>query len=150
MKKTDLNSKTNSTILVPTDFSEGSTRALRQAERLARALEEKILLIHVIGPVSYFVSESIQWADLYERMASSVQPMLEKLVQGIEEKGIEISAELIQGTPYEEIARKAEEEKVDMIVMGTHGRTGLPHLFLGSVAERVLRTAPCPVLTVRL
>lgn len=149
MTKSEEKTSPLSTILVPTDFSDCSRSALKQAERLAKALGEKILLVHVIDPVSYYVSESLQWADLYERFATTVQPLLNGLIQEVEKESLEISAELVQGAPYQEIVRKAEEVKVDLIVMGTHGRTGLPHFFLGSVAVRVLRMAPCPVLTVK-
>ena len=68
----------------------------------------------------------------------------------LREKNLKVKTYLVSGTPYREILKKTQLEKVDLIVMGTHGRTGVEHLLLGSVAERVVRLSPCPVLTVRL
>jgi nucleotide-binding universal stress UspA family protein len=137
------------TILVPTDFSDNSTEALDFAEILAKTLGAKIVLVHVIDTVSYIVSESLQWENVYSRLRAGVKPMLEKEVRRIDKKGLSAARDLIQGFPYDETVRKAREARADLIVMGTHGRTGMRHLLLGSVAERVVRLAPCPVLTVR-
>jgi len=68
----------------------------------------------------------------------------------LREKNLKVKTYLVSGAPYREILKKTQLEKVDLIVMGTHGRTGVAHLLLGSVAERVVRLSPCPVLTVRL
>jgi glycine betaine transporter len=145
-RKSPLNIKT---ILVPTDFSVYSKRALSYAEILAERFGAKIMLVHVIDTVSYIVSESLQWENLYPRLSASVKPMLEREVRGIDTKGLTARGDLIQGVPYDEIVKKARRVQADLIVMGTHGRTGMTRLLLGSVAERVIRLAPCPVLTVR-
>lgn len=138
------------TILVPTDFSEYSKQALSYAEMLAKPFEAKIVLIHVIDTVSYVVSESVQWTtDVSTRVQASVQPMLDGLVRDAQKRGVVAESRLSQGVPYDQIVKTAENVNADLIVMGTHGRTGMSHVLLGSVAERVVRLAPCPVLTVR-
>ncbi len=137
------------TILVPTDFSEYSRQALSYAEMLAKTFEAKIVLVHVIDTVSYVVSESVQWTDVSARLEGIVQPMIEGLIREAEKRGVAVESKLSQGVPYDQIVKTAENVNADLVVMGTHGRTGIPHVLLGSVAERVVRLAPCPVLTVR-
>jgi nucleotide-binding universal stress UspA family protein len=141
--------RTIKTILVSTDFSDYSNKALDNATALAKTFGAKIVLIHVVDALSYVVSESLQWEKVYDRLSESIRPMLEKQVKEIEHVGVSATCELIQGVPYEQIAKKAGEIKADLIVMGTHGRTGVRHLLLGSVAERVIHLAPCPVMTVK-
>ena len=137
------------TILVPTDFSDYSRQALSYAEMLAKTFDAKIVLIHVIDTVSYVVSESVQWTEVYARLEAAIQPMLEGLIREAEKRGVAAESKLTQGVPYDQIVKTAENVNADLVVMGTHGRTGIPHVLLGSVAERVVRLAPCPVLTVR-
>jgi nucleotide-binding universal stress UspA family protein len=137
------------TILVSTDFSDYSGRALSHAKFLAKTFGAKIVLVHVIDAMNYFVSESMVWEDVSARIRESVRPMLEKAVRETKGEGVSASSYLIQGVPYEEIVKKAGQSRADLIVMGTHGRTGVRHLLLGSVAERVIRLAPCPVMTVK-
>ncbi|MFZ5862349.1 MAG: universal stress protein [Nitrospirota bacterium] len=138
------------TILVPTDFSEYSKQALSYAEMLAKKFDAKIVLIHVIDTVSYIVSESVQWtADVSARVQGTIQPMLDDLIRDAEKRGIVAFSQLTQGVPYDQIVKAVEDIRADLIVMGTHGRTGMRHVLLGSVAERVVRLAACPVLTVR-
>jgi nucleotide-binding universal stress UspA family protein len=137
------------TILVPTDFSEYSRQALSYAEMLAKTFDAKIVLIHVIDTVSYVVSESVQWTDVYARLEGIIQPMLEGLIREAEKRGVAAESKLTQGVPYDQIIKTAENVNADLVVMATHGRTGVRHVLLGSVAERVVRLAPCPVLTVR-
>ncbi len=137
------------TILVPTDFSEYSRQALSYAETVAKTFDAKIVLIHVIDTVSYAVSESVQWNEVYARLEATVQPMLDGLIREAEKSGVAAESRLTQGVPYDQIVKTAENVHADLIVMATHGRTGMRHVLLGSVAERVVRLAPCPVLTVR-
>ena len=141
--------RTIKTILVSTDFSDYSKKALDNATALAKTFGAKIVLIHVVDALSYVVSESLQWEKVYDRLGESIRPMLEKQVNEIEHVGVSATSDLIQGVPYEQIVKKAGEIKADLIVMGTHGRTGVRHLLLGSVAERVIHLAPCPVMTVK-
>ena len=137
------------TILVPTDFSEYSRQALSYAEMVAKTFDAKIVLIHVIDTVSYAVTESVQWTEVYARLEATIQPMLDGLIREAEKRGVAAESKLTQGVPYDQIVKTAENVHADLVVMGTHGRTGIPHVLLGSVAERVVRLAPCPVLTVR-
>ncbi|MFZ5875462.1 MAG: universal stress protein [Nitrospirota bacterium] len=138
------------TILVPTDFSEYSRQALSYAEMLAKTFDAKIVLIHVIDTVSYVVAESVQWTtEVSARVQATIQPMLDGLVHDAQKRGVVAESQLTQGVPYDQIVKAAEESHADLIVIGTHGRTGMRHVLLGSVAERVVRLAPCPVLTVR-
>jgi nucleotide-binding universal stress UspA family protein len=131
-------------ILVPTDFSDCSEEALSYAETLAKSLDAKIVLFHVIDTLSY-----AQWENVYPRLRASVGPFLETKVKKINKRGVAAACDLVQGFPYDQIVKKAQKIGADLIVMGTHGRTGMDHLLMGSVAERVTRLAPCPVLTVR-
>ncbi|MEW6681484.1 MAG: universal stress protein [Nitrospirota bacterium] len=137
------------TILVPTDFSEHSRPALSYAEMLAKTFDAKIVLVHVIDTVSFAVAESVQWTELYPRLAEKIQPMLDGLIRESERKGVSAVGRVTEGVPYDQIVKAAEAANADLIVIGTHGRTGMRHVLLGSVAERVVRLAPCPVLTVR-
>jgi universal stress protein A len=139
-------------ILAPTDFSELSKQGLTSALELAEAFGAKLLLLHVVEPPPYPV-EGIVPSHLgatllndLERQASSDLAQMLYEAQGSQ---VEVARRVVVGIPYRKIVEVAEEEKSDLIVMTTHGRTGLGHLVMGSVAEKIVRTAPCPVLTIR-
>ncbi|MDP2156349.1 MAG: universal stress protein [Nitrospirota bacterium] len=141
------------TILFATDFSEGSKNALPYAVDLAKRYEAKLFLMHVI----YDVARTTGWyvphisvEEMYNDLEKSAKAELEKTF--IEEmKGVKaIEQVVMKGVPYEEITKFAETNKIDVIVLATHGRTGLDRLLFGSTAEQVVRYAPCPVLSVRL
>jgi nucleotide-binding universal stress UspA family protein len=136
------------TILVPIDFSSGSRGALRYATFLARRFQAKVIIFHAIETLSYGMTESLQWADLYANIKTIVDPLLDNAIQDLRDSGVAATGASSQGVAYDEIVKRAEEEGADLIVMGTHGRRGLRHLLMGSVAERVVRMAPCPVLTI--
>lgn len=138
-------------ILCPIDYSDCSARALRYAAGMALKDSAVLYLIHVVdkrvfdygGPI-YEVpvaldSETI--AKLEEKLRESVP----KEVRG----DIQVETLVTMGIPVEEILKVANEEEVDIVVMGTHGRTGIAHSIMGSVAENMVRRAPCPVLVVR-
>ncbi len=137
------------TILVPTDFSAGSQTALEHATALAKAFSAKLVVLHVIETYTHTVTESLQIVNVYELVRTAVEPVLEQMVQDLRKDQVSASSLLVKGTAYEEVVAKAKEVGADLIVMGTHGRRGVSSVFMGSVAERVVRTAPCPVLTVR-
>ncbi len=123
-------------ILVPTDFSPG-------------AADATLTLFHVYSLPTYVFPDGstfIAGAEVTARIERDVEEALSQAAQSITEVPVETRSQI--GSPWEEIVRAARE--YDLVVMGTHGRTGLRHLFLGSVAEKVVRHAPCPVLTVRL
>jgi nucleotide-binding universal stress UspA family protein len=139
-------------ILAPTDFSDFSKQVVKSALELAQAFDAKLLLLHVVElpsyPIEGLVPSSLgaNLLDDLERQASSELAGVLPEAQGGE---VDVGRRVIIGTPYRKIVEVAEDEKSDLIVMATHGRTGLSHLVLGSVAERVVRTATCPVLTIR-
>lgn len=149
MPKARTGKRAITTILVPTDFSEYSRQALSYAEMVAKTFDAKIVLIHVIDTVSYMVAESVQWTKVYARLEATIQPMLDGLIREAEKRGVAAKSKLTQGVPYDQIVKTAKNVNADLVVMATHGRTGMRHVLLGSVAERVVRLAPCPVLTVR-
>ncbi len=138
-------------ILAPTDFSEFSKQALDYAFALAQKFGAKLSLLHVIEPQAYPVeSYAPSWGTtMLEDLDRSARAELANLLPEAEDAKIEVTRFVVIGTPYLEILQTAEAEKADLIVMATHGRTGLSHLVMGSVAERVVRTASCPVLTLR-
>ncbi len=139
-----------STILVPHDFSPTADRALEVAKALARATDaKKLVLAHAhfvpleIGALAVQGVERV-YADI-ERQATE---RLEQIGTSLRDEGFNAEFVALQGAPEHVILEVVADKKADLIVMGTHARHGLRHLFLGSIAERVLRTAPCPVLTV--
>ena len=136
-------------ILVPTDFSPYSDYALQYASMMARAFKARILLIHVIEPLTYSVTDTLTVTNHFEALKTLAKPLLENIRKRFQKKGLRVEINLLTGVPYREILNKARQTKADMIVMGTHGRTGMEHILLGSVAEKVVRLAPCPVVTVR-
>jgi nucleotide-binding universal stress UspA family protein len=140
-------------ILVPIDFSEGGQEALDYAAGLF-AQDGQIIVLHVVEPLYYATP-----ADLYGSAANLgallneqqrfAKQQLAKVAQRLAKDGLRVKAVLETGAPYQMILDAAEKLKVDLIVMATHGRTGFTHLLLGSVAEKVVRSSRCPVLTVR-
>jgi universal stress protein A len=138
-------------ILVPVDFSPDSDRALAYAADLASALGAHLHLLHAYhlpplaaAPYGSSLPQSV-WDELRDAARAELEERREKLVG----RGLEAQAHLTTGMASEAIREAAAEVGADLIVMGTRGRTGLAHVLLGSVAERTLRTAPCPVLTVK-
>ena len=137
-------------ILVATDFSACAAAALDHAVDLATTLKADILLVHVLtSPASYFALPSLVPMP-HEWLQSLRKEALDRLdEQSRRVRGPAIRTELREGPTDEAIVAAAAAAKADLIVMGTHGRTGLQHALLGSVAERVVRRSPVPVLTVR-
>lgn len=140
-------------ILVPVDFSPHSKEAIQTALDLARQYDGRVKLVHVFAPVEYGTPEGFLMysADQLNGIMASLEQQLTLETKAAQEVAgsIPVTSAVLHGIVSSEIVRCAREEKCDLIVMGTHGRTGFSHLMLGSVAERVLRTADCPVLTVR-
>ena len=134
------------TILHPTDFSEHSEFAFRLACALARDYKARLVLLHVIPPPMVIYAGGPVPAETWP----SVEEVKEKLTQ-LEGQAhhVRVESQVMEGDPVDMILRAAEETHSDVIVMGTHGRTALARLLLGSVAESVLRKAPCPVLTAK-
>lgn len=139
-------------ILHPTDFSPASRGAFRQAVELARSLAGELLILHVLPAI--VIAETYVTPEIYsdlDRVARiTAQKHLDRLVARARQAGVRASSRLADGPPvHERIAQIARATRATVIVVGTHGRSGIPRLVLGSVAARVLMTAPCPVLTVR-
>lgn len=139
------------TILVPTDFSEYSDVALEYAVDIAKQNNAKIYLLHVIGVIRQcaadycFDDETMK--ELEQKSIDSSKEMIQKQMDKF--KGIEIIPDIKKGTPYEEILIEQEGKKMDLIVIASHGRSGLLSHLIGSVAEKVARGAKCPVLLLR-
>jgi nucleotide-binding universal stress UspA family protein len=139
-------------ILAPTDFSELSKQGLKSALELAEAFGAKLLLLYVVEPPPYPV-EGIVPSHLGATMLDDLERQatndLAQMLSETQASRMDVARRVVVGIPYRKIVDVAEEEKIDLIVMTTHGRTGVSHLVMGSVAERIVRTAPCPVLTIR-
>jgi len=137
-------------IMVPVDFSSYSKQAVNYAAMIAKKFNAGIVLAHVIDSLSYSVTDTLKVIEHRRALETIAGTLLDNLSKQLREKNLKVKTYLVSGAPYREILKKTQLEKVDLIVMGTHGRTGVAHLLLGSVAERVVRLSPCPVLTVRL
>jgi len=137
------------TFLVPTDFSEGALAAVEYAIALAAKSGAEIILLHVMEPTVYSLDFALTRPDITAEVRQAAVASLGQLIEDAGARGVRAEQALVTGTPFVEIGKAAAERKANLIVMGTHGRTGLAHAVLGSTAERVVRTAPCPVLTVK-
>jgi nucleotide-binding universal stress UspA family protein len=140
-------------ILLATDFSEPSAAALDYAKALATAFGARIHVLHVLEDLAAHAwTTEVYVAALpgvHEEMEKQGRERLDALFSAEDRTTYQARTELRTGSPFVEIIRYAREENIDLIVMGTHGRGPIAHMLLGSVAERVVRKAPCPVLTVR-
>ena len=140
-------------ILHPTDFSRASSAAYKRAVDMAKGNRAELLLVHVLTPAVPIVADGYVSPQVYEDMAHATraygQKHLDTLVRKAKQAGARVKGLLLEGVPHERIAQAARSRKADLVVIGTHGRTGFAKLFLGSVASRVLTVSPCPVLTVR-
>jgi nucleotide-binding universal stress UspA family protein len=142
-------------VLHPTDFSKASTPALTRAIAEARDHRCELLLVHVLAPVIPMAGagEGYLAPSVYEQMSKSArawaQKQMDRLLAKAKAGRVRARGMLLEGVAHEQIARAAKRQRADLIVIGTHGRTGVARFFLGSVAARVAATAPCPVLTVR-
>ena len=131
-------------ILLPTDFSEASAYATQWAIALAREYQAHLRLLHVLPEGFTSLTERAARSRMTKKANASLEAFLKD-----ETKGLEVSREVKTGEPFQEIVAEARGKTTDIIIMGTHGRTFLKYAVLGSVASKVVRKAPCPVLTVR-
>ena len=138
-------------VLVPLDFSTPADRALEYAIALAQQLQARLTLLHVLhlSPLELGEMEPALSATYLDDLEADAQHLLQASLERVQRAGLQGDSLLVQGTPAQTIVDTAGEQGVDLIIMGTHGRTGLAHVFLGSVAEHVVRQAPCPVLVTR-
>ncbi|HSP90778.1 MAG TPA: universal stress protein [Vicinamibacterales bacterium] len=141
------------TVLVPTDFSDASESALRYGKAMALAFGASLHVVHVMEDLlahawaaEVYVASMPQLRDEIEKES---RQRLGTLLTDAELKELRAETALLAGNPFLEIVRYAKAHNIDLIVMGTHGRGPIAHMLLGSVAEKVVRKSPCPVLTVR-
>lgn len=134
------------TILVPTDFSEHSELAFQMACSLARDTGARILALHVLVPPTVVYGEGV-YAPLPEEYPKEWEEKLHALQSPT--PNVTVEHLMVEGDPVNVILKTGRDSKCDLIVLGTHGRSGLKHFLMGSVAERVVREGPCPVLTVK-
>ena len=143
-------------IVYASDFSPASLAAFPHAVRLARLSGAELTILHVLAaPVGFFsidggyVPQEI-WDDIYARLRAEANAEGDRLIAKAVEAGVRATVAFVDGgTADAQIVQAATDLKADLLVLGTHGRTGVAQFFLGSVAARVVATAPCPVLTVR-
>ncbi len=137
-------------ILCPIDHSDCSKEALKYAVSFAMKDKAKLYLLHIIDIRSF--SEGLDAMSKPIPDEETLEQLRTKLLDCIPEEirdDMDVEATVIQGIPFAEIISTAKEKEIDMIVIGSHGRTGISHMMMGSVSEKVVRKAPCPVLTVR-
>ena len=140
-------------LLVPTDFSPVSDIATEYAIDLAGRFGAAVHLLHVLDDTSYAAAYPdgfyVELPSVRKQLVEEADKKLAALAAGFAARNFTATWQVLSGRPARVIADEAQHRGTDLIVMGTHGRGGFAHLVLGSVAERVLRTAPCPVLAVR-
>ena len=144
-------------IIAATDFSEDSERALQYAEEVARKFGAEIIVLHVDQPLAPVMLtpefgpglDTGAMGRIAEEQRLLAQRELDKIVGRLRDGGLKARSLLRVGAPFLEVINAAQSEAADLIVMGTHGRSGLAHVLMGSVAERVVQKSPCAVLTVR-
>lgn len=144
--------KTTKKILCPTDFSDCSRGALQDAAELAALTGAKLCVMHVYQnpayamPVGAYLEPN---ASALAQLRDALVAELDRITEPLEAEGVDVETRLAEGIPYQTVVDHAKEWGADIIVMGTHGRSGLGRAFIGSVAERVVRLAHCPVLVSR-
>ena len=140
-------------VLHPTDFSRASTSAFKRAVEMAKTNRAELLVLHVMVPALPIMGDGYVSPQVYEDLEAgargSAQKQIRKQVEKAKRAGARVKGLLLEGVAHERIAQAARARKADLVVIGTHGRTGFAKFFLGSVASRVLAVSPCPVLTVR-
>ena len=140
-------------ILMPTDFSEYSRYAMEYAISFAGQYKAKLYVLHVlVSPhalVGYEAAPFVSYERLFADMKRSADEAMVRFVTDEMRKEVEVETAITQGAPFLEILKFAKEKETDLIVIATHGRTGLKHALFGSVAEKVVRKSPCPVLSIR-
>jgi nucleotide-binding universal stress UspA family protein len=140
-------------ILFATDFSKASGKAFDTAVSMAKLHRAALTILNVIVPFTpmapdQFVSEAT-WEEVEREAKRAAQAHLARLTVKAKAAGVRASASLLEGDPAQQIARAAQASRADLLVVGTHGRTGLVRFFVGSVASRLVATATCPVMTVK-
>lgn len=135
-------------ILVPTDFSDHSDKAIQYGAELASKFGAELHLVHAIEATPIMYGEGAYFPPETE---AEIEAAAVKQLEGltVDAEGVSVQRKVVPGHPFVEVIRYAKENDIGLIVIGTHGRGAIAHMLLGSVAEKVVRKAPCPVLTVR-
>jgi len=140
-------------IMHASDFSPASRAAFARAINLAKSNRAELTVVHVLTPVMPVAggepTSPRTWEEFEAATRAAGQRGLKTILSRARKAGVRVRSVLLEGVPHEQIARAAKRRRADVLVMGTHGRTGLAKFFLGSVTARVVATASCPVLTVR-
>jgi nucleotide-binding universal stress UspA family protein len=139
-------------ILVPTDFSTPSERAWATAQRLARAVGADLVLLHVFVELPLYSEAPLSGdrvREVYSASRTWAADQLEKWAATARAEGLPVKTLVRTGIPHDEIVRTASDEGADLVAIGTHGRSGLNRLMVGSVCDRVIRLSSCPVLAIR-
>jgi len=140
-------------ILVPTDFSQSARHALTYGISFAREYGAELTLLHVVETIAVGYASDlfpVPMAEVFQEISGYAKAELGKLATEARDRGVTVKEKVVQGKPAAEIIRVAHEDAIDIIVLGTHGKGVLDHALFGSTTERVVRKAPCPVLTCRL
>ena len=139
-------------ILWPTDFSPVANAGMKHAVDLAVACGAELVVHHALTPPLAYAGPEIPgalWGELQRRNRATAKEELRRIAERIKAPKLHVHTVLTEGVPFDQILRVAKRLRCDLIVVATHGRTGFSHVLMGSVAENVVRRAPCPVLTVR-
>ena len=138
-------------ILVPLDFSEGASTILEWASHLAEEHGSRVVLFHAYHlPVEFQQLEGAYLPpDFWANVKAEAGESLDRFAEDLRSRGIEVESVVTEGYAATAIIDEIDKQNADLVVIGTHGRSGLKHLLLGSIAERVVQKAPCPVLTVK-
>ena len=140
-------------VLVPTDFSDSARQALRYGMSFAKEYGAELVLMHVVENLTVGYASDlfpVPMAEVFQEISGYAKGELAKLGQEARERGLTVQEHVVQGKPSAEIIRFASANEIDVIVLGTHGKGMLDQALFGSTTERVVRRAPCPVLTVRM
>ncbi|MFA5831951.1 MAG: universal stress protein [Bacteroidota bacterium] len=139
-------------ILVPIDFSDNSKKALRYAIPFAQQFNASLILVYIVEPTIYpsdFGFGQVGFPDVEKELHEKAISEMSALIDAVVPKTLNTQTMVGSGIPFVEITTFAKEQEVDMIIVATHGRTGVEHILFGSTAEKIIRKAPCPVLVVR-
>jgi nucleotide-binding universal stress UspA family protein len=140
-------------ILFASDFSKASRKAFNAAVKAAKRTHATLSIAHVLVPFFAVGADEYigpdTWKDIDEQARKGARQHLDRLAAAARKTGVRVRTFLVEGTPAREIPRLAKRAHADLLVLGTHGRTGFSRLFMGSVASRVVASATCPVMTVR-
>lgn len=139
-------------ILVPTDFNEKSDDVLKSAIGLAKNYDAELIIVHIISTdiyISSFYASAVNMPNLLNEVAQEAQAHMENFIKDFDLEGIKHSVSVVEGNITSVILEKSEQEDIDLIIMGSHGRTGIERFILGSNSEKVIRNAHCNVLIIK-